>query len=139
VEAPGGEHMRLDQEVEWAQRGGAGADLVGERRQAQGDAFARVAVALAVQGLVLAELLEQHHREQAGPEHAARGDVERRRRLTDALAGTARKALAHRLDDLPLARDYLECLGGVFAELGELVRSAAWACRRRCHDDALAR
>jgi hypothetical protein len=39
----------------------AGTDLVGQRRHAQIDAFAPVAFALAVQGLMLAELLEQDH------------------------------------------------------------------------------
>src|SRR3546814_7591510 len=73
--------MRLDQKVERPQGGGTRADLVGERGQAELDAFVRIAIALTVQRLVLAELLEQDHRKQARAEHAARGRVERRGRL----------------------------------------------------------
>src|SRR3546814_11925277 len=72
------------------------------------DAFVRIAIALTVQRLVLAELLEQDHRQQARAEHAARGRVERRGRLTYRFAGAAGQAVAHGLDDLPPARDPLE-------------------------------
>src|SRR3546814_8635535 len=98
--------MRLDQKVERPQGGGTRADLVGERGQAELDAFVRIAIALTVQRLVLAELLEQDHRKQARAEHAARGRVERRGRLTYRFAGAAGEALAHGLDDLPPARDH---------------------------------
>ena len=50
----------------------AGADLIGQRRQAQGHAFAGVALGLAVERLMLAELLEQDHRQQAGAGPASR-------------------------------------------------------------------
>jgi len=40
--------MRLNQRVQWTQRCGASAHLVGEGRQAQIDAFAGIALALAV-------------------------------------------------------------------------------------------
>src|SRR3546814_11326465 len=85
--------MRLDQKVERPQGGGTRADLVGERGQAELDAFVRIAIALTVQRLVLAELLEQDHRKQARAEHAARGRVERRGRLTYRFAGAAGEAL----------------------------------------------
>jgi hypothetical protein len=42
----------------------AGANLVGQRRHAQIDAFAPVGFALAVQRLMLAELLKQDHGQQ---------------------------------------------------------------------------
>ena len=93
----------LDQSVQRAQRRRASADLVGERRQAQIDPFSRVALALPVQRLMLAELLEQDHRQQVRPGEAARRHMERRRRLRDRLALAAREPLAHRLDHLPLA------------------------------------
>src|SRR3546814_19929158 len=96
--------MRLDQKVERPQGGGTRADLVGERGQAELDAFVRIAIALTVQRLVLAELLEQDHRKQARAEHAARGRVERRGRLTSRFAGAAGEPPAHGLDDLPPAR-----------------------------------
>jgi hypothetical protein len=50
--------MGFDQGVERCQRGGAGADLVGERREAERGALAGVAFGLPVRRLVLAELLE---------------------------------------------------------------------------------
>ena len=88
---------------------------------------------------MLAELLEQDHRQQAGTGPAARHDVERRRRLGDALAVPARELLAHVLDHLPLARDDLQRLGDVLAELGQPRRAAAGAGCRSGHDDPLAR
>lgn len=81
----------------------AGADLTGQCRQAQIDALPDIALALPVQGLMLAELLEQGHGQQVGPGEAARRHVERRRRLGDRLAAPARELLAHRLNYLPLA------------------------------------
>src|SRR3546814_19921878 len=81
------------------------------------DAFVRIAIALTVQRLVLAELLEQDHRKQARAEHAARGRVARRGRLTYRFAGAAGEALAHGLVALPPARDHLERLGDVLAQL----------------------
>ena len=53
----------------------AGADLVGQRRHAQSDAFAPVSFALAV--LMLAELLEQDHRQQVRPGEVTWPHVER--------------------------------------------------------------
>ena len=103
------------------------ADLVGQRRQAQLDAFAGIAFALPVERLMLAELLEQDHRQQVRPGKAARRDVERCRRLGDRLALAARELLAHCLDDLPLARDHLQRLGDILAELRQLGRAAAGA------------
>ena len=94
----GRQHMRLDQGVQRRQGGRAGAHLVGERRHAQIDAFAPVALALPVQRLVLGELLEQDHGQQVRPRKAARRHMERRRRLADRLAGPAGELLPHGLD-----------------------------------------
>lgn len=58
--------MRLDQQIERHQRSGAGADLIGQGRKAQFHALAGVAVTLAVERLMRAELLEQQHRQEAG-------------------------------------------------------------------------
>ena len=109
--------MGFDQCVQRTQRRGAGAHLVGQRRQAQRDALARVALALSVQRLMLAELLEQDHRQKARSGKAARRDMERCRRLGDRFAPPAGKPFANRLDYLPLARDDLERLRHVLAEL----------------------
>ena len=98
-----------------------------------------IALALPVQRLMLAELLEQDHGQQVGAGKAARRHMERRRRLGDRLAVPARELLAHRLDHLPLARDHLQRLGDVLAQLGQLRRAAAGAALRRGDHDALAR
>ena len=133
--------MGLDQRVQRAQDRRAGADLVGERRDAEIDALPGVALALPVQRLMLTELLEQDRGEQVRPGKAARRDVEGRRRLRDRLAVAARELLAHGLDHLPAARDHLQRLGDVLAELrqpaepqhGQLVGAAMTTrSRGRC-------
>jgi hypothetical protein len=109
--------MAINQCVQRTQRGGAGAHLIGQRRQAQVDALAGVALALPVQRLMLAELLEQDHRQKAWAGKAARRDMERRRRLRDRFTLAAGEPLANRLDHLPLTRDDLERLGDILAKL----------------------
>ena len=132
VQALRRQHMVRDQIVQRPERHRAGPDLVGQRRQAEIDAFAGVAVALAVQRLVLAVLLEHDRRQQVGARPAPGRCVERRRRLRYLLARPAGELLAHRLDHLPAARDNLQRLGHVLADLRQLLRTAARArCRRR--------
>ena len=131
MQPPGGQDMALDQSVQRTQSGGACAHLIGERRQAEVDPFAGVALALPVQRLVLAELLEQDHRQKRRPGKAARRDMERRRRLRDRLAPPAGEPLSNRLDHLPLTGDNLERLRDVLAELRQLRRTAAGAAQRR--------
>ena len=99
----------------------------------------RVALALPVQRLMLAELLEQDHGQQVRSGEAARRHMERRRRLRDRLAVPARELLPHRLDHLPLPRDHLQRLGDVLAQLRQLRRAAAGTAFRCGDDDALAR
>ena len=82
----GSQDVALDQRMKRLQGRRAGADLVGQRRHAQIDAFAPVAFALAVQRLMLAELLKQDHGQQVWSGEAARRDMERRWRLRDLLA-----------------------------------------------------
>ena len=65
--------------------------------------------------------------------------MERRRRLRDLLAAAAGELLAHRLDHLPLARNDLQRLGYVLADLRQLVRAAARAGGRRGHHHPFAR
>ena len=137
--------MGLDQLMQRLQRRRAGADLVGQRRHAQIDAFAGVALALPVQRLVLAELLEQDHGQQVRAGEAPRRHMERRRRLRDLLAVPAGELLAHRLDHLPLARDHLQRLGDVLAQLrqpvdpqhGQLRRGTTTRSRGRCSGNGL--
>ena len=125
--------------MERPQHRAAGANLVGQRREAQWHAFARVALGLAVEWLMLAVLLEQDHRQQAGAGPASGHDVERRRRLVDALAVPARELLAHVLDHLPLAGDDFQGLGHVLAQLRQACSAAAGAGGRSGNDHALAR
>ena len=119
------QHMRRDPVVQRPQRHRAGAHLVGQGRQAEIDTFARVAIPLAVERLVLAVLLEDDHRQQVRARPAPGCRVERRRRLGDLLAMTAGELLAHRLDHLPAAWDDLQRLGHVLADLRQLLRAAA--------------
>jgi hypothetical protein len=101
--------MTLNQRVQRAQRRSASAHLIGQRRQAQLDALAGIALALAVQRLMLAELFEQDHRQEARAGEAARRDMKRCRRLRDRFVVLPTgEALANRLDHLPLTRDDLE-------------------------------
>jgi hypothetical protein len=99
------------------QRHGAGPDLVGQGGKADLDPFLGVALGLPVQGLMLAELLEQDHGQQVRPGPAPRRRMERRRRLADLLAIPAGELLADGLDDLPLPGDDLQRLGDVLAHL----------------------
>ena len=89
MQALGCQDVARDQRVERRQGGGGGADLIGERGEAEVHALAGVALGLAVERLMLAELLEEQHRKEARPRPAARRGVERRRRLGDALAVAA--------------------------------------------------
>ena len=107
VDAFGGQHLRRDQVMERSQHESAGANLVGQGREAERNALAGVALALPVPRLVLAVLLEQDHRQQARSHPAPRGHVEGRGGLRDPLAVPAGELLAHRLDHLPLSGDHL--------------------------------
>jgi hypothetical protein len=139
VQALGAKDVSLDQRVQRLQEHGAGTDLVGQGRHAQIDAFASVALALPVEGLVLAKLLEQDHGQQVRAGKAPRRHMEGCRRLRDLLAVTARELLSNRLNHLPLARDHLQRLGDVLAQLRQFRRSAAGTLFRRGDDDAFAR
>jgi len=119
--------------------------------QAELDALAGIALGLAVEGLMLAArhrprtaggrrlALEEDHRQQARPRPAPRRRVEGCRRLGDALAVPAGDLLADRLDHFPLARDDLERLRDVLAQLREPLGPAAAAGLRRLDHDPLAR
>lgn len=80
MQALGSEHMRLDQCVQRLQYRCASTDQVGQRRETEIDAFAPVSLALPVEGLMLAELVEQDHGQQIGPGKTAWRHVEGCRR-----------------------------------------------------------
>lgn len=115
VQAVGAQDMGFDQRMKRTQRRRTRAHLIGQRREAQIKALSRIALALPVERLVLPVLLEEDHGQKAWPDKAAGQNVEGRRRLTDLLAGPARKLLTDVLDHFPLPGNDLERLGDVFA------------------------
>ena len=133
VQAGGRHHMRPDQGVQRRQVRRAGADPVGQGGGVEVDALAGKGLALPVQRQMLSELRLQDHRQQFGSGTAPRDRMERRRRLRDRLAGAAGKPLSHRLDHLPLPRDYFQRLGDVLAELGKLAVAARTGGRSGDH------
>ena len=137
MDALGREDVGTDGFDQRHQRCRAGADPVGQRRDAELDALARIGRALAVERQVQAVLGEQHMREQQWPGPAACDRMRRRRRLRDALARAAGELLAHVLDHLPLARDELQRLGHVLADLVQSP-AATGAGRSGRIDDPLA-
>lgn len=66
MQSLGSKDVGFDQQIERHQRGGAGADLIGQSGKAQVDAFPGVAITLAVKRLMRTELLEEQHRQEAG-------------------------------------------------------------------------
>ena len=118
---------------------GDAADLIGQGGQAQRHAFAGVALGLAVQRLMLAELLEHDHGQKVRSGPTPRQDMEGRRGLGHGLAVAAGKLLPHGLDHLPLARDHFQRLGHVLAQLRQARPAAAGAGRGRLDHDPLAR
>src|SRR5665213_606372 len=86
-------------------------------RQADGHALASVALDLSVQRLMLAELLEQDHRQKARSRPTPGDHMERGRRLADLFTVPAGELLPHRFDHLPRPRDRLQGFGHVFAQL----------------------
>jgi hypothetical protein len=116
----GGQDMSLYQRMKRLQGQRTGADLVGHRRQAQINALPPIPLALAVQWLMLTELLEQDHGQQIRPGKAARGHMEGRGGLGNRLALPARELLADRLHHLPAPWNNLQRLGDIFAQLRQL-------------------
>ncbi|MGY4297849.1 hypothetical protein ACVWXN_005944 [Bradyrhizobium sp. i1.4.4] len=137
MQALGSKHMAFDQVEERHHGEGPVADLVGQRRQWQVDPLGLKARTLAIERDVHAELVEQNRRQQLWADEAARRRVERRRRLADLLAIAAGELLAHCLDDLEAARDLLQRLGHILADLRQPRSAAAGAARRSLDNDAL--
>ncbi|MBB2755813.1 UNVERIFIED_ORG: hypothetical protein GGI57_006564 [Rhizobium aethiopicum] len=94
----GGQNMGTDQVMDRLQGRRAGSDLIGQCGETESDAFPGVALSLAVQWLMLAELLEQDCRQQVGSCPSAWCPMEGGRWLADLLAVPTGELLAHRLD-----------------------------------------
>ena len=133
------QHVGLDRVVQRPQHHGTRTHLVGQRRGAEIDPFASVAVSLPVQWLMLPVLLEEDRRQKVRAGPAPRHHVERRRRLRDFLTAPAGELLPHRLDHLPPARDRLQRFRHILADLRQPVRSAAGTGRGPRHHHPLAR
>ncbi len=131
--------MGLDPSQQRSQRSTARSHGIGHGREADRHTLQSIALSLPVQRLMLAELLEQYHRQQAGPRPSPREHMERRWRLADLLAIPTGELLPYRLDHLPLARDHLQSPGHVLAQLAQARAAAALTSRRRIEHHALAR
>lgn len=138
VQSLSGKHMGLD-EIEERLNGGAGiANLVGKRLGGQINPLASEAAALAVKRLMLGELVEDDGGEQVGTEEATWRCMEGCGRLADAAAVPAGKLFPHGLDHLEAARDLLQRLSDILAELRQAFAAAVIAGTGRVDDDALA-
>ncbi len=79
VQPFGREDMGFHAPQQRLEHGAAGAHMVGQGRQAERHAFPGIALGLAIKRLMLAELFEQDHRQQAGSHQTAGDHMERRR------------------------------------------------------------
>src|ERR1700720_1511588 len=125
VQSVGGKDMRFKTPENRFQHRAAGPHLIGQGRQAERHAFLGVAFGLAVERLMLPELLEQDHRQKTWTGPASGDHMERRRSLADLLAVPAGELLADMLDHLPLARNRFQRLGDIFAQLAQPPATAA--------------
>ena len=114
-------------------------DIIGERRDAEADAFGGIGLALTVERLMQAELVEQDHGQQVGAGASARDRMEWRRRLGDGSAITADELLADGLQHDPLPRHDFETVGPGLADLFEPGAAAARAVLWRGHDNTVTR
>ena len=114
-------------------------DIIGERRDAEADAFGGIGLALTVERLMQAELVEQDHGQQVGAGASARDRMEGRRRLGDGSAITADELLADGLQHDPLPRHDFEAVGLGLADLLELSAAAARAVLWCGHDNTVTR
>lgn len=120
----GRKDMGLNQLMNWLQGRGTRADLIVRRRQTEVDPLSGIALTLAIERLMLGELLAQDHRQKAGPGKASRRHMQGCWRLRNLLAFAAGELLPHGLNDLPLTRDDLQGLGDILTELRQLCRAA---------------
>ena len=103
------------------QRGTDRANGIGHGRQCDGHAFQHVPLGLAIQGLMLTELLEHDHGQEARASPSPGDGMERCRRLADLLAVATGELFPDRLDYLPLARHHFQRPRDIFAELAQTV------------------
>ncbi len=138
MDALASEDVRFDEIDQAAQQDGAVADIVGKRRHADVHAFGGIGLALTVERLMQAELIEQDHRQQVGASRCTRNGVEGRWRLRDGLTGLANELLTDRLHDDPLAGNDLTAFRDGLTNFLEIRTVAAWAALWRGYDDTVA-
>jgi hypothetical protein len=139
VDALGRKDMAPDRADQRHQGCRGGTHPVRERRYVEVDAFTLVDIALAMERQVQAVLGEQDMGEQLRPCTPPRNRVRGSRWLGDRFAGPADELLTHMLDHLPLARNELQRLGHVLAELTQSVVATAGAGGRHRIDNAFPR
>ena len=115
MQAFGRHDMRRDEAQHRIERGATRSHGVGHRREADRHAFQSIAPGLPVQRLMLAELLEQDHRQEAWACPAPGDRLERGRRLADLLAIPAGVLFSYGFDRLRLARDHFQGAGHILA------------------------
>ena len=116
-----------------------GSDLIGQGREADGNAFTGQLLGLAVEGLMIAELLNDDTGKEIRSRPSPGRRVEWRRRLADRFAIAACELLTHGLQDEEAARDLLKAVGRRLAQLGKSLSAAALAGGRRRNHHPLAR
>ena len=121
MQALGRHDMSFHKAKERIERRADRAHRVGHGRQRDRHAFQGITLGLTVQRLVLTELLEHDHRQEARPRPSPRDDMERRRRLRDLLAIAAGELLPHRLDHLPLTGLRFQRARHILAELAQAI------------------
>src|ERR1700761_8855913 len=88
---------------------------------------------------MLAELLEQNHRQQVCPRPSPGDHMERCGCLADLLTVLAGEFLSHCFDHLPLAWDRFESAGHVLTQFAQSRSATTVTRRRRINHHALAR
>jgi hypothetical protein len=121
MKALGRHEMGLYKAADRIKRRADRAHHVGHHRQGDRRTFEGIAIGLTVQRLMLTELLEHDHGQQAGARPAPCNDMEWRRRLADLLAVLAAKLLPHRLDHLPLTGNRFQRARHVLAKLAQAI------------------
>ena len=128
--------MGIIQQGDRFERGTDSADLIGERREAQGNALRLQPVALAVERLMQSIFLEDEIGQKVRAEHAPGRDMEGSRGLADLFTVPAGDFLAHRLDNLVARGHLLQGFGDVGRQMAQFIRTAAGALFG-CGDNAL--
>jgi hypothetical protein len=137
MDALGREGMGADRLDQRHQCGRRGAHPLGQCRHIEINSFPRMDVALPIERQMQAILGEQDVGEQFGASAPERDRVRRGGRLADCFTNPTGELLRHVLDDCPLARNQLQRLGYILADLAQSRSATARADSRSRIDDAL--